>query len=84
MTDDGRAASDLSRKELYSGREVEGVRSELAALRSDYAELERTLDATPELRIPVALERIAVLYREGVLDDVEFEFAKRGIIEGDG
>lgn len=57
--------------------------NEMDRLRDEVARLQRLLEGSPEHRVPSALERVAALHREGVLDDVEFELAKRAVIEPD-
>lgn len=41
------------------------------------------LAGAAETGIPAALQRLAALEREGGLDDVNFEVAKRAIIDGE-
>ena len=78
------AESGSTRAESATDSELAALREEIRSLSLENAELTRRLEGTPELRVPLALERVAALHHEGVLDDIEFEIAKRGIIEGDG
>lgn len=56
----------------------------ITLLEREVERLRCLLEGSPEHRVPSALERVAALHREGVLDDVEFELAKRTVIDGDG